>query len=226
MCARFSLSRVDRLAVRFRRYRFPTLAPRYNIAPTDSVVVKRKDGTDDVVMMRWGLVPSWARDVKVGTRMINARAETLAEKPSFRTALRRRRCLILATSFFEWRATASGKEPVMFRMRDGEPFAFAGLWERWYGPPEARLEQPLESVTIVTTQPNALARLVHDRMPVILPPGTWDHWLDPEDLAPAEAFRHLQPFDAGQMEAHVVSRIVNKVGHDDSACVEPIAALA
>lgn len=110
--------------------------------------------------MRWGLVPSWARDVKIGARMINARAETLAEKPSFHSALRRRRCLVIASSFFEWRTTPSGKEPVMFRMRDREPFAFAGLWERWYGTPEARLEEPLESVTIVTTQPNVLTRRV------------------------------------------------------------------
>jgi putative SOS response-associated peptidase YedK len=214
------------LLPRFPQYQFPVLAPRYNIAPTSPVLVKRNDGTSEPVLMRWGLVPSWARDIKIGKWMINARAETVAEKPSFRTALRRRRAVVFSDGYFEWRSTPAGKEAVMFRQREGEPFAFAGLWDRWYGPPDARLGQPLESVTIVTSEPNPLARLVHDRVPVILPPEAWDRWLDPEELAPVDALSYLQPLDAAEMEAHIVSRVVNKVGQDDPACVEPIAVLA
>jgi putative SOS response-associated peptidase YedK len=119
MCARFSLARVERFARDFASYRRPDIQPRYNIAPTSRTLVKRNDGTNELTMMRWGLVPSWAQDVNIGTRMINARGETAAEKPSFRTALRRHRCLVPASSFFEWRSTATGKEPVMFSMRSG-----------------------------------------------------------------------------------------------------------
>lgn len=226
MCARFSLARVDRLAHDFKRYRSPALEPRFNIAPTSTVLVKRNDGGDDMATMRWGLIPSWAKDMKIGTRMINARAETAAEKPSFRTALRRRRCLIPASSFFEWRATPSGKEPVMFSMRSGELFAFAGLWEKWHGTKDAPLDEPLETVTILTTSPNALTGRVHDRMPVILPPDAWDLWLEPDELPAEVATSVLVPYDADAMAAHVVSRIVNKVGHNAPECVDPVAELA
>jgi putative SOS response-associated peptidase YedK len=133
--------------------------------------------------------------------------------------------LIPASSFFEWRSTPTGKEPVMFSLHSGELFAFAGLWERWYGPRDAPLDEPLESVTILTTSPNDLTRRVHDRMPVILPRDAWDLWLQPDELPAAVALEPLVSYDARAMQAHIVSRIVNKVGHNAPECVEPIAEL-
>lgn len=167
MCGRFTL-RVPaaELVEIFRLLRRPDVQPRYNIAPTQPVaVVRRIDRGRELSMLRWGLVPSWAKDPKIGARMINARAETVATKPAFRTALRRRRCLVPADGFYEWAKSAGGtKQPHYITRRDGRPFAFAGLWESWDGPDGSSIE----SCTIVTTEANDLVGRIHDRMPVIL----------------------------------------------------------
>lgn len=221
MCGRFTVARIERVAAAFPRYRFPPYPARYNVAPTDAILVKRDDGTPDVVALRWGLVPGWARDASIGSRLINARAETLAEKPSFREALARRRALILADGFYEWRTGPHGREPVYFRLAGGEPFAFAGLWERWWGPKDRRTEQPLETATIVTVPANALVAPVHDRMPAILTPEGRERWL--AGTTPVAAALHeLGPYDPAAMEAYAVGRRVNRTGYDEPDCIEPV----
>src|SRR5262245_35107324 len=175
MCGRFTLatSRAQ-LADLFRLAGGPELPLRYNIAPTQPVPVVRAAGDGRALALaRWGLIPRWATDPAIGNRLINARSETVAEKPSFRDAFRKRRCLIPATGFYEWAKTAGGKQPYHFRLLDGRPFAFAGLWERW-----DRGGEPVESCTILTTAANAVVRPVHERMPVILPAEAFAAWLD------------------------------------------------
>jgi putative SOS response-associated peptidase YedK len=225
VCGRVSVNRIERVASAFPQYRFPTAEPRFNIAPTMPILVKRNDSANDVVFMRWGLVPSFATDLAIGNKLIDARSETVAELPAFRTALRKRRCLIFATSFYEWRKTTSGKEPVLFRMRSDEPFVFAGLYERWWGPRDARLDEAIETATIITTHANELVAALHNRMPVILPPQARERWLDPSmDIHAATS--DLVPFPASDMEAFVVDRRVNKVGFDDPVCNAPITEFA
>lgn len=192
--------------------------PRYNVAPTQDVLAVRlsHEGARELVPLHWGLVPHWAADRSVGARMINARSETLAEKPAYRDAFRRRRCLIPADGFFEWAKTPrGGKQPYLFQLKDGGLFAFAGLWESW-----GRGDDRLESCTILTTRPNDLVRPVHDRMPAILPVEASGAWLDPaatrEDLAPL-----LEPVPADRMAAMQVSQRVNRATVDDPGCVEP-----
>lgn len=199
------------------------LGPRYNIAPTQDAAVVPNDGSRRVRLFRWGLVPPWAKDHAIGSRMINARAETLAEKPSFRRALARRRCLVLADGFYEWGKGADGKTktPVWFSLATGGPFAMAGLWERWQDPGEPSAE-PLHTFTIVTGPPNALVAEVHARMPVVLRPGDVEAWVAPEarrpdDLAPILA----HPFPAEAMTARTVSRRVNSPGTEGPECLEP-----
>ena len=224
MCGRFTLSRFDRLEKAFGEYRFPVSQQRYNVAPATDVFVKRNDDTREVVGMRWGLVPSWAKDLAIGNRLINARAESLAEKPSFRDALKKRRGLIFADGFYEWRKTADGKkEPILFRLASGEPFAFAALWERWYGPPGARLDTPVETATIITTEPNELLARVHDRMPVILPRDVHERWLDADAMDPHLATSHLLPYAAREMVGSVVSNRVNRPGYQEPDCIDDIA---
>jgi putative SOS response-associated peptidase YedK len=168
--------------------------------------------------MRWGLVPYWAKDASVGYKMTNARSETAAEKPAFRELLQRRRCLIPADAFYEWQKAAKSKQPYCFEMMRREPFAFAGLWDRWRGSDGTTLE----TCTILTTTPNQLLADVHDRMPVILPPTNYDLWLDPEFRDLAATTEMLKPYDAGQMRRYAVSRRVNSVMNDDCECSEPI----
>ena len=159
------------------------LKPRYNIAPTQTVAAVRRleaGGPRQLALLHWGLIPSWAKDAKLAASTINARGETLAEKPAFRTAFARRRCLVLADGYFEWKAEGKKKLPLLFQLKSGQPFAFAGLWERWRGPAGTPEDAPpLESCTIVTTSANSLSANVHDRMPVILDPADYDLWLDP-----------------------------------------------
>lgn len=206
----------------------PDLSPRYNIAPTQAVatVVATSDPTTPqgsgeafrraIRMMRWGLIPSWADDPAIGSRMINARAETLSTKPSFRSAFKRRRCLILADGFYEWKKLDCGKQPYHIRVRGGEPFAFAGLWERWSGAEGG----PIDSCTIITTEPNELLATVHDRMPVILDRGDYDRWLDVSGDEPAHAAALLRSFPAERMEAYPVSTLVNSPANDNPKCIE------
>jgi len=222
MCGRFTLTASGQaLADEFELADVPELAPRYNIAPSQDVAVVLLDPqrTQHVLRsMRWGLVPHWAKDPAVGNRMINARAESAADKPAYRTPFRKRRCLLPATGFFEWKRIGAAKQPMLLRRRDGRPFAFAGLWDRWR-PPEG---DAVESCTILTTEPNDLVVEVHDRMPVILPPEAYEPWLDPGIHELADLQPLLVPCDASEMIAHPVSRHVNAPAHDDPDCIEPV----
>ena len=209
------------------------LPPRYNVAPTQDVpAVRLRAGARELALLRWGLIPAWAKDPSIGLRMINARAETVAEKPSFRSALAKRRCLIVADGFFEWQKQPKGpKQPYFITTVDGEPFAFAGLWERWDKAQEARSTDPgsapgaggapVESCTIVTTEANAALRPIHDRMPVMLSPDRFDAWLDVDGWPPERAVDLLKPFPAARIAAVPVSTRVNSVGNDDPGCIEP-----
>lgn len=186
-------------------------SPSYNIAPTQGVLtVVAGDGERRAVHMRWGLIPSWAKQASIGSRMINARAETVAEKPSFRTALRRRRCLVLADGFYEWQRTNGGKRPMRIAMASGEPFAFAGLWDTW----RDEEGEAVTSCTIITTEANDLIRPIHERMPVILRPAMEDLWLTREVQDPGVLREALMPHDPGVMKAHEVSTLVNSPAND------------
>lgn len=217
MCGRYTLrTPPDRLATAFDLDEEPCdLKPRFNIAPGSDVAVIANRGGRRVEMFRWGLIPHWAKDPSIGQRMINARAETAAEKPSFRTPLRRHRCLVLADGFYEWQGAKAPKRPMYARMKSGEPFAFAGLWDTWV-PADA---PPLHSCTILTTEPNAVMAPIHNRMPVILEPDAYAVWIDPERLEPADLQALLRPFPAERMEAYEVSRAVNNPSHDAPDCI-------
>jgi putative SOS response-associated peptidase YedK len=220
MCGRFTLTAPARaLAELFDLADLPALAPRYNVAPTQPVLAVRHAGEArrEVVRLRWGLVPSWADDLRIGARLLNARAETAAEKPAFRTALARRRCLVPADGFFEWRSAGGKKQPLWFRLRDGRPFALAGLWERW----QAAEGVLVESCAVLTTEANELVRPVHERMPVILEPSRYDAWLDPHFTRTDLLRPWWRPWCAADMIAEPVSAHVNNPRHDDVRCVAP-----
>jgi len=222
MCGRFTqASPGETVAALFELSDAPALAPRYNIAPTQDVSAVRvgAEGRRELVRLHWGLIPSWAKDRAMGARMINARAETLAEKPAFRGALRSRRCLIVADGFYEWQKVGPRKQPWFISFRDRRPFGFAGLWERWHSDGDGAIE----SCTIVTTTPNELIAPLHDRMPVIVGPGSFSTWLDPE-LRDAERLAALlQPHAAAAMEAYPVGLLVNNPANDDPRCIERLA---
>lgn len=219
MCGRFSLI-VDAsvLADVFDVDPPRALTPRYNIAPTQMVPIVRAADSDrrELAEARWGLVPSWAKDPKMGARMINARGETVTEKPSFRAAVKTRRCLVPASGFFEWAKHKEGsKVPHFIHYTDGRVFAFAGLWERW----TKGGGEPLETFTIITTQPNEVVAPLHDRMPVILASDHFGEWLQPSPIAPDRLRRLLSPCPGAGMEAYPVSTRVNSPAHDDPSCV-------
>lgn len=195
--------------------------PRFNIAPTQDVPVVRADQQDHPVvsLVHWGLIPSWAKDAAVGNRMINARAETAAEKPAFRTALARHRCLVPADGFYEWKKTGAAKQPMYIHRRDDGLFCFAGLWERW----RDRDGKDVDSMTILTTTPNALMREIHDRMPVIIAPGDYALWLK-RDTPAAQIQALLKPAAADDLVADAVSTRVNSPAVDDPACIALIRA--
>jgi putative SOS response-associated peptidase YedK len=208
------------------------LAPRYNVAPTQTVAAVRQSpagGRRQLGLFRWGLIPSWAKEAKMAAPLVNARAETVAEKPAFRSALARRRCLVLADGYLEWQKVGKEKRPLYYRMKDERPFAFAGLWERWRGPDGGKGEgdagEPLESCTIITTEANELAKAVHDRMPVILHPSDYDVWLNPAQNDSQQVLKLLKPYAAEEMKAEPVSMRVNNVRNDDAACLAPAAEL-
>jgi len=196
------------------------LKPRYNVVPTDVMPVCRlnRQGRREIAMLRWGLIPYWATDPKIGYKTINARAETVATAPAFRAAFKKRRCLVPASGFYEWKKLEDGsKQPYLIGMRDGTPFSFAGLWERW-----DKGEAPVETFTIITGEPNSLVADLHNRMPVILDPGDYDTWLTAADTAIPQAM--LQPFPAQLMRAYPVSKRVNSPKNDDAYLIAPIAA--
>lgn len=221
MCGRYELhTHPAAIALAFGLPHPPAIAPRYNIAPMQDVPVVRKtrSGERELAQVRWGLVPRWAKDASIGARMINARAETLAEKPAFRTALRRHRCLLPANGFYEWRAIpGAGKQPYHIGMRDGEPFALGGLTERWLSPDG----EVLDTCAIVTTQANALLTPLHDRMPLVIAPSSYERWLDV--AADDDVTDLLMPFPADAMAYYPVSTRVNAVRNDDASIIEPVA---
>lgn len=218
MCGRFTLAaRPEELLEGFLDYKPPEEppTPRYNIAPTQQALVIPNDGSDQMQRMRWGLVPFWAKDVSIGSRMINARSETIQEKPAFRHAFKKKRCLVPADGFYEWRTEGKAKQPFHITVKDGKPFAMAGLWEAW-GPKD---EEPLRTFTILTTSANDLVRSLHDRMPVILPHEAWKRWLDP--ATEPEALRDLLvSYPAEAMSLRPVSTTVNSVKNDSPACLQ------
>jgi putative SOS response-associated peptidase YedK len=194
-------------------------SPRYNIAPAQSVLTIIDDeGGHRAGLLRWGLIPAWAKDPTIGNRMINARAETVAEKPSFRRALQKRRCLVLADGFYEWRKEGRTKTPMFITLKSREPFAFAGLWETWEPP----TGDPVRSCTIITTSPNSLMAAIHDRMPVILPRAAESLWLDRTVTDPQALLPLLAPYAAELMKAYAVSPLVNLPRNDTPACIEPL----
>ena len=221
MCGRYSITTAPEAMRRLFRFEnaAPELPPRYNAAPTDKLPVVRlgRDGRRELAVLRWGLIPFWAKDEKIGYRSINARAESVATAPAFREAFRHRRCLVPVTGFYEWKKLPDGgKQPYHVGMRDGSPFALAGLWERW-----KKGADTTESFTIITGEPNSLTAALHDRMAVILEPDHWDAWLSAKDTA--EPLAMLQPFPAQLMTAYPVSPKVGNVKNDTPDLVQPLA---
>jgi putative SOS response-associated peptidase YedK len=221
MCGRFTQAAPGEvIAALFGLPEVPDLAPRYNIAPTQDVAAVRAaaDGRRELVALHWGLIPSWAKERAIGSRMINARAETVAEKPAFRGALQSRRCLIVADGFYEWQKLGARKQPYFISFRDRRPFAFAGLWERW----QSGSSDATESCTIITTTANEVVAPVHDRMPVILDPHDHEAWLDPGIRESGELLHLLRPQPSDAIEAYPVSLLVNSPANDVPACRDPI----
>lgn len=222
MCGRFTLTAsAEQIEARFGVPLPVPYKPRYNIAPTQEILALRNDQHGRrVEPLRWGLIPYWAKDPKIAQRLINARAETLFEKPSFRDAVKQRRCLIIADGFYEWRQTPQGKRvPVYVRLRSQEPFGFAGLWESWSSPEG----QTFKTCTIITTEPNELIRPIHSRMPVIVPRELEEFWLDPSPRGRAELEWVLRPYyKAEEMELFDVSPLVNSPSTDGPECIEPV----
>jgi len=219
MCGRFTLTAdISTLQESFPFVEMPQgMQPHFNIAPTQPVAVVPNDGRNRLDFFVWGLIPSWAKDPNIGSRLINARAETLQEKPSFRTAFRRRRCLVLADGFYEWKQGERGKTPMYIRLASGKPFAFAGLWESWNAPDASNVL----SCTIITTQPNELMATIHNRMPVILPEEAYSTWLESAEADPQRLAGLLKPYPAKQMQAYPVSPLVNSPKNDVPELIRP-----
>ena len=217
MCGRYALFKLEQLLKHFHWLQLPAdLRPRYNIAPTQPVLALANDKPDRFDFFLWGLIPSWAKDRTIGNRMINARAETLAERPAFRTALRQRRCLVPADGFYEWRSEPDGtRTPMYIRLRSGEPFMFAGLWDKWHDPSG----QSIRSCTLITTSPNSMMQTIHDRMPVIVPRDQYQHWLSGSDPSSV-----LRPYPPDEMEASAVSRLVNSPRNESAECIESLTS--
>jgi len=224
MCGRFSLGApAATMVAQFDLFEVPPWTPRYNIAPTQEVLVVVQNLTHakrEARRCRWGLIPQWAKGPAVGSRLINARAETVAAKPAFRHAFRERRCLVPADGFFEWQKQDRRKQPFYIRLRDGRPFAFAGLWSRW-APQDG---QPIDSCTIITTVANSLIGPLHVRMPVILWPADYDVWLDPSIREVEHLQPLLRPYPPEEMEAYPVSTRVNNPADDSPMLLEPVHA--
>lgn len=219
MCGRYMMtSPVEAMQQLFQFEERPNLPARFNIAPSQDVPIvrRRKDGTGrELALVRWGLIPPWAEEPSIGHKLINARAESVATRPAFREAFRKRRCLVPANGFYEWEKRGRTKQPWLIRAKDGGLLAFAGLWEIWRDP----AGQPVHSCTIVTTEPNALAARFHDRMPAILDPSAYAAWLDPKSPDP---HRPLTPCPDDWLDAYPVSTRVNTPQNDDPELIEPL----
>lgn len=220
MCGRFALKTpVKKLAAAFQVEEVPAVEARYNIAPTQTILAVQQglDGRE-AKWLKWGLVPSWAKDTAIGARMINARSETVTEKPSFREAFKKRRCIIPADGFYEWQRTGGKKLPFFFQMKDERPFGFAGLWERWQGVDK----ELVESCTILTTRANEVLMPVHDRMPVILHPDDYELWLNVDERKVALVKELLQPYPAEEMHAYRVSEEVNNIRNQGNGLIKEV----
>ncbi len=221
MCGRFALVATgEEVAAHYELSEVPFIAPRYNIAPTQPVAAVRlnRNGARELTHFQWGLIPSWSKDPSIGSKLINARAETAADKPAFRAAFKRRRCLIPATGFYEWQQMGKGKQPMYVREADGGLLSLAGLWEIWHAPDGGELE----TCTILTTLPNTLMEPIHNRMPLILEPADYAMWLDP--ATEANQLNHLlRPFAVEGLAAYPVSTAVNRVQNDSETCIAPLA---
>lgn len=222
MCGRFTLTAdPSDLKEEFQNFEFPTqFAPRFNIAPSQPILAIPNDGKNKADFFVWGLIPSWAKEPDIGNRLINARGETLAEKPSFRGSYKYKRCLILADGFYEWKAEpgTKTKTPYFIHMKDRKPFAFAGLWDEWNGSDGSLVK----SCTIVTTDPNELMTSIHNRMPLILKPADYAQWLDTSPRTPESLQPLIRPFPANEMSAYPVSTLVNKPEVDRAELVVPV----
>ncbi len=224
MCGRYTVTATPE-AIRglFRYAEQPNFPPRFNVAPTQPIAVVRLiNGQRQFALMRWGLMPSWVKDPKAFTLLINARGESVMEKPAFRNAMKRRRCLIPADGFYEWKALPGRKQPFYIRAKDGALFAFAGLWETWTGPNG----EELDTAAIVTTRANAALSDIHDRMPVVVPPDAYDLWLDCGNVDETTASRLIAPAREDLFEAYEISTAVNRVANDTSTLIEPLTASA
>ncbi|HSR19800.1 MAG TPA: SOS response-associated peptidase [Anaerolineales bacterium] len=221
MCGRFTLAaELADLKAEFAGIQFPApLARRYNVAPSQPVLAIPNDGQAKADYFVWGLIPSWAKDASIGNRLINARGETLAEKPAFRSSYKYKRCLVLADGFFEWKTVpgTKAKTPIYVQLEHGTPFGMAGLWSAWH----AADGSEVRSCTIITTAPNALIAPIHNRMPVILRAEDRSKWLDPAPQSPDVLGHLLQPYPAERMKALAVSTLVNNPGIDRAECVLP-----
>lgn len=195
--------------------------PRYNLSPTQLMPVVPNDGERMLDVFRWGLIPSWAKDASIGNKLINARGETVAEKPSFRSALKRRRCLVVVDGWYEWKQTTKPKTPYLFHRKDGKPLTLAGLWEEWTAPDTGEV---VRTCTIITTGPNALMAPIHDRMPVILTPEGRELWLRPEPQEAATLLPLLVPNADEPLDTYEVARVVNSPANDVPECAAPVAA--
>lgn len=224
MCGRFALYAdyeviLERFDIEQASFDEDEYEPSYNIAPSQQIAAVINDGNKNRLgKLKWGLIPPWAKDAKIGYKMINARAETAAEKPSYRNAFKKKRCLIIADSFYEWRKEEAGKTPMLIKMKSSEPFAFAGLWESWESPEG----EPIHSCSILTTKPNEVMASIHDRMPVILSKEAEKIWLDPniQDIELLESV--LKPFDDGELEAYQVSEEVNSPKNNKAELIRKI----
>lgn len=229
MCGRFTQTLGPELIAEHFKVEepLPLFKANYNIAPTQNVVairLKAESAQRECVLLKWGLIPVWAKEAKFGNQCINAKCETVAEKPAYRSAFKKRRCLVVANGFYEWQKVGARKQPMWIGRRDKQPFAFAGLWE-WWQPPAGESgtpAPPIESCTIITTEPNELMSSIHNRMPVILPASSYDEWLDPSSQAePLKALLRSCPSE--ELHAYPVSHLVNSPRNNAPELLEPVA---
>ena len=228
MCGRFARYSLLRELERYFNARPDAfdIEPSYNVAPTQEIpVIIQQEGKRHIKQLHWGLVPFWAKDISIGSRMINARVETVTSKPAFRAALKQRRCLIPANGFYEWKGKAGSKQPYFFHLPSGEPFAFAGLWEIWEGKDAPPAAGPYTSCTIITTGASGAVEEIHHRMPLILKPEAYEEWLDPDNKEPAEIEVLLKTRFVRDLNRYPVSKLVNQVGNNKKACMEPLAKI-
>jgi putative SOS response-associated peptidase YedK len=223
MCGRYTLtSAPEALRALFRYREQPNFPPRYNIAPTQPIaIVRLNEGKRQFALVRWGLLPSWVKDPKSFTLLINARGESVIDKPAFRAAMKRRRCLIPADGFYEWQAAGERKRPFYVHAKSGAPLAFAGLWETWTGPNG----EEMETAAIVTTRANRTLAAIHERMPVVLAPDAFDLWLNYADVDAKTAAALIAPAPDNLLEAYEISTAVNRTANDAAKLIEPVEAV-